>query len=272
MVQSLSDLYSMTIDRAYYTAAYLMRDERLTLDLLLISYARAQQYLSMLGEGVGPGELMDRIVAASGMTMLAQVHEEDYRKIFAQKETVSQGYAKRELLSSVCLPQSGEDDRNNPYERAGNRLVTALRIMNLPESLAGFFYYELSMSPEEIAAAMGISEELVGRHLTAACNKLRQMASDWIRQGRIPADVDPMPFLLWGFARDQKRDRYRGEDLLPLIQEHREELLSGKGLFWENPEQNQERTTGGQGAALGLEAWRERLSDGLDWLKSKFSS
>lgn len=272
MVQSLSDLYSMTIDRAYYVAAYLMRDERLTLDLLLISYARARQYLPMLKEGVSPRELMDRIVAASGMTMLAQVYEENYRKIFVQKETVSQGYARRELLSSVCLPENEKEGEKNPYERAGNRLVTALRIMNLPESLAGFCYYELAMSPEEIAAAMGIPEELVGRHLTAACNKLRQMAAVWIRQDRIPADVDPMPFLIWGFARDQERDRYRGEDLLPLIQDHQEELLAGKGVFRNSLEQRQEKPGAGQRVALGLEVWRERLSGGLDRLRSKFSS
>ena len=273
MRQGLLDLYSSTIDRAYYVASYLMRDEGLTTDLLLVSYARADQYLPMLDEGVSPGELMDRIVAASGMTMLAQVHEEDYRKLFVQSETESRGYLKREDVPSICRTaeeEKREDGTKSHYERASIRLVTALRMMNLPESFTAFCYYELAMSPEEIGAAMGIPEDLVKRHLTAACAKLRSLTSEWIRQGRIPADVEPIAFLIRGFAREQERDRYEGEDLLPIIESHRESLRTGEDL--PRAEGDRDRQGRGRRLAAGAEDLKRRLLDGADRFLSRLSS
>lgn len=242
-MSELSVIYPSTINRAYYIASFLMRDENLTMDVLKESYAQVGQYSEMLEEGTQVQALVDRIVSAQALEDLRLKDNVSYQSFYQAEDEDHSFYIDRDKLEPfVPKPESVPLDRRgvSSYDKAAGRFVTTLRLQPQPQSDAAFLYYYVEMSVKEIAAAMDVSEDVVQGHLHASNVKLMADAENWMKQGRIPAGIDTIPFLIWALKRDAQRNPYRGVNLLKVLNQ------TGDGASQDNSSSSSRRETDAQ--------------------------
>lgn len=188
--EALSELYRRTCSAAYKTAAVLIKDEDVVMDILQDSYVKAFRNLHQLREPDKFRAWMKRIIHNGAVDWLRKRKPE----VFSEMSYDSEGTVDIPDDRICSLPEAVID--RNETARIMGEILDGLSPDH--RAVIVMYYYE-QMTVKNIAAELGVNENTVKSRLLHGRKNIEAAVRRLEKQGTKLYGLAPIPFLLFLF-------------------------------------------------------------------------